>query len=301
MKKILLIILSIVLLILPFGCQKADSGKVKICVTMYPLYDFACKIAEDKADIISIVPTGDLHHYTPTTSDMMNITESDLVIYNGAGLEEWLEDIMETLDDSVKAVEAANGIALLDSNGELITDETEEHEIDPHIWLYPLNAKKMMENIKNAITDIDPENADFYNANYLKYAAEFDKLDNEYITQLQNIVVDTIIVAHKAFGYLCHAYGLNQVAALDENAEGDLSITDMESLKNIINEKGIKIVFYEELQGDDTAQSLVEASNAESIMPLSPVNALTDKQSSDGDDYFAIMRANLTAIKAAVL
>ena len=299
MKKILIIFTVLILLIIPCGCNNTYN-KNTVCVTMYPLYDFTQKIAGDKINVQNLAPSGDLHHYTPTLSDMNIITNSKLLIYNGAGLEQWIDDIIDSLDNNIKILEASKDVQLLDSNNIPITENTEQHNIDPHIWLYPLNAKKMAENIKNALIEIDNENADYYNQNYQNLSAEFDKLNSEYMQALQNPQIDTIVVAHKAFGYLCYEYGLNQVAALNENANGETSPDVMIDLINIINNEGIKVVFYEEQSGDKLAQSLVEQSNAEIILPLNPMPSITNTQLQNGDDYFSIMRENLINLTQAV-
>ena len=80
----------------------------------------------------------------------------------------------------------------------------------PTVWLSPLNAKREMENIKNAMAEADPANAEYYEANYAAWSARCDQLDQAFKDGLSNLAIQDIVVSHE-LGYLCDAYGLNQV------------------------------------------------------------------------------------------
>lgn len=307
MKKSILIFLLAVCLIFPSACNiKTDDGRLKVCVSLYPIYDFTQKIGGDKVNIINLTPTGDSHHYEPSLYDVAQISESDLFFYNGAGLEHWVEDVIVTVKgNKVKAVAVSEGIELLNSEGHGHEEEGEdedehEHEFDPHVWLYPLNARKQMENIKNALALADPDNAEYYEANYQLYKTEFDLLDGEYIAEIKDKISDefnTIVVAHKAFGYLCHAYGLEQVALTDVNDSGERS--NLNEIIDLISEKNIKYIFYDELEGNSTILTL-STDTQTSLLPLNNLSALTQQQKVANDDYFSIMRKNLQSLKTAL-
>jgi zinc transport system substrate-binding protein len=296
MKKFLIFLFSFLTVFSFCGCVKNDV-RVKVCVTTYPIYDFAVKISGGRVNVINLTPSGEIHGFEPSPADITNVTSSKLFIYNGAGLESWVSDVLES-NHGINAIAACEGIQLIDSEGN--ETNVNGHNVDPHVWLAPLNAKKMAENIKNALCAADPANASFYTDNYNTYAAEFDRLDNLFSVALQNKAIDTIIVSHKAFGYLCRAYGLKQEAALGEENEGDITASLLEYLCDIINEKGIKVVFYDENEGDDTAQVLIENSAADILLPLSPLATLSQSDKANNFDYFSAMRKNLQNICAAV-
>ena len=82
--------------------------------------------------------------------------------------------------------------------------------MDPHVWLDPEKAKQEMKAILDGFVQADPEHAEYYRKNYETYAGQFDTLDENYREVLQQVKNKELITAHEAFGYLCHAYGLEQ-------------------------------------------------------------------------------------------
>ena len=118
--------------------------------------------------------------------------------------------MLDTLENQDLVVsEASDGVELLDGGEDHAHGDNGK---DPHVWLDPMRAKQEMANIKDAFVKADPENKDYYEANYEKYAGEFDELDQEFRDGLKDTKSRDIIVAHEAFGYLCNAYDLTQLA-----------------------------------------------------------------------------------------
>ena len=104
--------------------------------------------------------------------------KSDIFIYNGAGMEQWVDDVLESLDtEELTSVEASKGIKLLKDQDAHEHDHEHNSENDPHVWLDPQNAKYEMNKIKKALIKVDAENKDYYEANYKRYAKECDKLE----------------------------------------------------------------------------------------------------------------------------
>lgn len=290
MKRFFAVLMSLFFLLAGCGVLPGE-GKQKVCVTLFPLYDFTLKLAGDKVEIVYIPPSGDHHSTELSAGDMRKICDSDLLIYNGAGLEEWTEHLLA--EGQVRAVSASDGIELI------YTDEGHEGDLrfaDPHVWLDPLLAKKQMENITEALTEVVPMHADFFRQNFDRYAEEFDKLDEEYAVALSGISRNAIVVTHKAFSYLCRRYGLEQLAALDEHNSGEVGAGDFARLIDEIRQRGIKVIFYDEQEGNELARTLASETGAE-IKPLSTLAALMP---SPGYDYFSLMRANLQSLAYAL-
>ena len=146
------------------------------------MYDFAKKIGGDKVEVINLVPAGtEPHDWEPSTKDLIEMEKSDIFIYNGAGMEQWVDDVLESLDtEELTSVEASKGIKLLKDQDAHEHDHEHNSENDPHVWLDPQNAKYEMNKIKKALIKVDAENKDYYEANYKRYAKECDKLDTLY-------------------------------------------------------------------------------------------------------------------------
>ena len=131
----------------------AGSKKLNIVASFYPMYDFAKKVAGDNADVTCLVPAGtEPHDWEPSTKDMKTIQDADILVYNGAGMEHWVQDVLDGLGKESKlvAVEASQGIELRkldhedeDHDHESDTEKEHEHEhhhgdTDPHVWLSPM-------------------------------------------------------------------------------------------------------------------------------------------------------------------
>ena len=166
-----------------------DQKKLNIVASFYPMYDFAKRIAGDHAEVTCLVPAGtEPHDWEPSSKDMKTIQEADFLIYNGAGMEHWVKDVLDGLGSGTKltAVETSKDVKLL----ELEEDDDHDHEekkddhdhdhdhggTDPHVWLSPLNAKIQMKNIKDALVKADPTNKDYYEKNFEVYSQKIDDL-----------------------------------------------------------------------------------------------------------------------------
>lgn len=305
----------------------ADSDKPQIYATFYTMYDFASKIAGDKADVYNLIPTGqEAHHWEPSTEDMKKLEKADMLVTNGAGFESWTDKLSDSIsNDKLVIVDTSAGIELLPSSHshddedehdeedhdedehdeeEEHHDEEEEHEhshgaYDPHVWTSIKNAKIQMENIKNALVSADSDNKDYYEANYTKWAAELDKLDNEYADGLANVKDKTIVVSHQAFGYLCRDYGLNQVGISGITPDTEPDPARMVEIVDLVKEKGIKTIFFEELATTKVADAIAAETGA-SVSVLNPCEGLTQEQLDAGKDYISVMRENLESLKKAL-
>lgn len=326
MKRFCSIMLAVVLIVsLLAGCgtpqepsasnangNQSQDKKLSVYTSFYPMYDFASKIGGDKIDAVNMVPAGtEPHEWEPTAADIAGLEEASVFIYNGAGMEHWVEDVLESIqNDSLIAVEASKGLTLLEGHhdDEEEHSEEEEHsdedehshgEFDPHVWLDPMNAKAEMESIKNSFIQADPDNKDYYEANYTKYAGEFDALDKEFRDAITSLPNKDIIVAHQAFGYLCSAYGLNQVPVEGLAPDSEPDPARVAEIIEFAKEHDVKVIFFEELVSPKVAEVIASAIGAKTDV-LSPVEALSDEQMENGDDYFTVMRHNLEALKAAL-
>jgi zinc transport system substrate-binding protein len=290
------------------GCDSGKSsqtqnGKLSVYASFYPMFDFAKKIGGDKVQITSLVPAGtEPHDWEPAASDIAGLEKADVFIYNGAGLEHWTEDVLASLQNKkLITVEASKGISLMEGQEDEEEHATEEEQskYDPHVWLSPINAKKEMENIKNAFVQADPDNKSIYEANFVKYAAELEKLDKEFKDTLSTVSNKDVIVAHQAFGYLCSAYGLNQVPIEGLSPDSEPDPAKMAEIIDFAKQHKVKTIFFEELVSPKVAQTIASAVGAKTEV-LNPIEGLSDKEQAAGDDYFSVMRKNLKNLKTAL-
>ena len=211
---------------------KNEETKPSITVSIFPLKEFAEEIAGDKVDINCLVPNNmEPHDYEPKTKDFEKLINSDAFIYNGLGLEEWVEKVNEVIkNEDVLIVDSSknvDSITIEDENHEEEHnhDNEEEHDhehgaIDPHSWLSLKEAQVQSEAIKDTLIEIDPENKAYYEQNYNEFKQKLDDLYNKYNEKFQTLQNKNFITGHAAFGYLCRDFGLEQKSV--ENVFGEL-------------------------------------------------------------------------------
>lgn len=314
-RAIGLVVCATLVLSLAAGGAFAESGKLNVCASFYPMFDFARKIGGNRVEVTNMVPSGmEPHDWEPTPQDIVTLEKADVFIYNGAGMEHWVEDVLASLGSKrLTAVEASKGIALMEGHAhereegqapEYSHPDGKDHEhdsggADPHVWLNPANAKVELANIKNAFIKADPENASYYEANYETWAKELDALDQEFRDALNPYAGREIIVAHQAFGYLCAAYGIKQVAIEGLAPDSEPDPARVAEIIDFAKAHAVKVVFFEEMVSPKVAETIAKAIGAKTDV-LSPVEGLSDEQLASGGDYFSAMRQNLKALAAAL-
>lgn len=278
------------------GSSSDPGKKLTVYTSFYPMYDLTKKVGGDKINLKNLIPAGtEPHDWEPTPGDMGNLEKADVLIYNGAGMETWIDKVLKSIDnEKLVTVEASKGLKLLDN-----PDKNENLTYDPHVWLNPMLAKQEMEAIKNALVSADPLNKEYYEKNYNDNAQKLDQLDQEYKKTIGVLSKKDIVVAHQAFGYLCSAYGLNQVAIEGLAADSEPSPARMAEIVNFVKEKQLKYIFFEELVSPKVAQTIAQETGATATV-LNPLEGLSEADQQAGKDYFSVMRDNLEVLKKAL-
>ncbi len=176
----------------PGGTPPGQGGKVKVITTLFPLYDFARTIGQDRVEVLLLLPPGvEAHSFEPRPSDIVKISEADLFIYAGKFMEPWVEAVLKGVTNpKLKVVDASVGIPLLTAESEAHEHEPghqqgetaekgkkredgEYHHghtgIDPHIWLDLGNAAKMVDTIAAGLIQVDVAHKDLYARNAGEY------------------------------------------------------------------------------------------------------------------------------------
>ncbi|MGL5352716.1 MAG: metal ABC transporter solute-binding protein, Zn/Mn family [Cetobacterium sp.] len=276
MKKKLIITAMVILgLFTVVGCStkenKNETGKLRVGVTINPLKEFAEMIGGDKVEVFSIIPNGsDPHNFDPKPKDMKSLHDSDIFIYNGLNMEDWIESVLNTIDkEDIQIVNSSDGVTVIELSEEDHSEETEEEHADhdhgsqdPHIWLSLKEASKQAENIKDALALKDPDNKDYYEANFEKLKKDFDELYNEYAEKFKTVSNKDFVTGHAAFGYLCRDFGLTQNSIADIYGEGELTSKNLETLINYCKQNNVKTIFSESASSSSEAETLARESGA---------------------------------------
>lgn len=309
MKKKLISLGLIVGILVSFsgcGSKKLEDNKgerLRVGVTINPLKDFAEAIGGDKVEVFSIIPDGsDAHSFDPKPKDLKDLISANVFIYNGLGMEEWIDSVLGTVEGKyIKVVEASKGINAINISEEDFHahdgDEHDDHNHggkDPHTWLSLSDAIIEAENIKNTFSEIDPENKDYYEENFEKLKNDFSSLHNEYVDKFKDLSNKDFVTGHAAFGYLCRDFGLTQKSIADVFGEGELTPKNLEALINYCKENNVKTIFSESVASSKEAETLAKEVGAKVIK----VYSLETKE--DNMNYLEGMKYNLEIIYSSL-
>lgn len=285
----------------------SDSGKIAIITTLFPQYDFAKAIGGDRVAVTLLLPPGvEAHAYEPKPSDISKINSADLFVYTGEFMEPWAHDIIEGTDKTVRVVDASVGVEIMKEehehkeeadHHEAEEEHSEEHSgVDPHIWLDFDNAKIMAKNIAEALSQVDPENTEYYQNNLKAYQSALAELDTAYKNTLSTCTSKTIIYGgHYAFGYMAKRYGLEYVSAQGFSPDSEPTAKDMIALVEQVKKEKIGYIFYEELTSPKIAETLANETNT-TLLLLNGAHNITKKEYESGVTFISLMKENLTAL-----
>lgn len=278
---------------------KESQAKKTIYVSNYPYYDLTKAIVGDKMDLVNITKNQDFHNWEPSAKDIADLKNADLFIYSGPGLEKWADDLIEKNLIGGSVLSLSDGLDLLKSTHSHDHDHHDHGEFDPHIWLSLKNAQVIIENIKDQVTELDPANADFYEANYKDLSKKIKDLDDQYEETLKDKKRDEILVSHEAYGYLCRDYGFKQIGIEGINPQGEPSLKQIDNIIKLCKEKDIKVIFYEESISPKVADLIANEVGA-SLELLSPIEVLSKEQLDAGKGYIEVMAENLKGLDKAL-
>lgn len=296
--KHLLILFSLILTLLLSSCgadvQNSDnSDKAVVYTSFNAMYQITKEIAGDKADVECLMPSGaEPHDWEPSAGDIVKLQKADIFVYSSDDMETWVSDVLNSAKSGLDVVEASKDIAEIDVDVHENDDGHSHGGHDPHVWLDPKNAVIQAQSITDELCKTDSENADYYKQNLAVFKEKAENLDNEYKQVLQNAKTKYIIVSHEAYGYLCNAYGLEQIGIEGVMADSEPSPAKMAEIVNFAKEHNIKYVFAENSGDTKLADTAANEIGGE-VLVLSPFE-------SGSEDYFTVMENNLQALKKAL-
>ena len=315
MKKICCIFVSTLLILSLCACGSETGraeqveGKLNIVASCYPAYDFAKNIAGENAAVTLLIPPGtEPHSFEPTTKEMLLIGSCDLLIRNGGESEEWMEELLDSLDDRpedlvmldcVEALEEAEKEGMQEIHEEESGEEGPEY--DEHVWTSPTNAILICGEICTLLSDADPANADVYAANYSAYAAKLEELREQFRITVENAQIKTLIFADRfPVRYFVEEFGLDYFAAFPGCADDvEPSAKTVAFLIDRVREENIPAVFYIELSNQKMADVICEDTGCKKLLFHSCQTVGAD-EFARGEDYLSLMTANLEALKEAL-
>ncbi|HXH18831.1 MAG TPA: zinc ABC transporter substrate-binding protein [Chitinophagales bacterium] len=237
-----------------------SDTELYIVTTTGMLGDAVKNIVGDKARVESLMGPGvDPHLYKATQSDLDKLNKADLIFYNGLFLEGKMEDILDKLSRSKKAVAVGDR---LDPSRVLKTSQTSAGKLntDPHVWFDVSLWAEVVGIIASAMQEFDPGNAAVYQENFSNYSVELKELHQWVRTEIATIPVEqrVLITSHDAFSYFGRAYEIEVHGLQGISTASDYGLQDVTRLVNLIVERKVKSVFIETSVAARSLQAVVE-------------------------------------------
>ena len=244
------LILITALLILLVGCSPKPtvSGKPIVVASTTLIGDVVQQVSGDLVDLHVLLPVNsDPHSFSPAPKDVVMIETASLVFLNGFNLEEGLANLI-TANAQGKIVTVSDGVQTIQigssAHGEQGQAGSGDQHTgpDPHVWMNPSNVQVWVENIAQALSEMDPDNAAIYQQHTKDYLRELEKLNNWIVDQVAQIPQERreLITDHEDLGYFATAYGFDVagVVVIGGSTLSDPSAQQIAALEQVIAESG---------------------------------------------------------------
>ncbi|HVM36727.1 MAG TPA: zinc ABC transporter substrate-binding protein [Actinomycetota bacterium] len=280
-----------------------SGRRINAVATTGMVADVVANVGRERVDVIPLMGPGiDPHLYKASEGDVTRVGEADIVFYSGLHLEARMAEVFERMGSFVEAVAVTDGMP----RERLLAPPAFAGQFDPHVWFDVDLWASTVDEVSDALIDLDPEHADLYRDNADAYRAELDDLDAYVRTQAERVPAEqrVLITAHDAFGYFGRAYGfevrgLQGISTVSEAGAGDL-----QELADFIVERRIPALFIESSVPVRFVEAVREAVRARgfetSIGGELFSDAMGDPGTAEGT-YVGMVRHNIDTIVGALL
>ena len=307
--------------------NEASQGKgVKVVTTFLPITLFTEAVAGDCAEVTSLIPPNlGPHDFQATPSDLADLSGANVLVKNGLGMEEFLDDLISSADNKdlvvidsssgVKTIKAAGGghhDDHQDDHGDAHHDDDhhegdDDHdhghghshgEYDPHIWLDPVRAAQQVENIRDGLVKADPSCADGYKKNADQYTAKLKELNKEFTAKLNPYSGKTFVAFHDFATYFANRYSLKAEFLVDL-PEMNPSPADLQRVATQVKESGLKALLSEPQEGNRSFNALAKDLGV-NIVEFNPLETGSAESAKKPGTYFEVMRSNVNNLVQAI-
>lgn len=286
--------ISLILLLL-CGCSP-KTEPAQIAATTLPVYEFTAKLCEGTDLSVTRLVTEEvscLHDYSLNVRQVKAAEAAEVIVISGAGLEEFMEDILQDAD----MIDASESIPMMlpevhhHEHDEAESHEEHHHEQDPHIWLSPVHAASMAENICHGLSTRYPQHQERFRNNLSAIHQELEALNTYGQTQLAFLQCRDLITFHDGFTYFADAFDLHIVRAVEEESGSEASAKELIHLIEEVEHHQLPAIFTEK-SGSVSAAGIISRETGCGNFPLDMAMA--------GDSYLEAMYHNINTIKEAL-
>ncbi|WP_245411619.1 metal ABC transporter substrate-binding protein [Alkalicoccus urumqiensis] len=231
---------------------------LSVAVSFSVLADITAEVMGERGTVDYVVPIGEEpHEYEPVPSNFQLVSDADVFYTNGMNLEEWIERMVENTSDT-EIVEVTQGV-------EPIYLEGSDSEVDPHVWLNPANVETYVENIRDDLSERDPEGAETYEANAEAYLEEISALDADIEEMFAELPEERrlIVVTENAFKYFGEQYEMETAGIWELNSHEEGTTGQINRTIDLIREREVPAVFVETTVDPRFMESVADSSDVE--------------------------------------
>jgi zinc/manganese transport system substrate-binding protein/manganese/iron transport system substrate-binding protein len=235
------------------GSTTSPGAALKVVATTTVLADIVRNVAGDRATVDSIIPAGaGPEDYEPKPADAQKLTDADLIVSNGVGLDSFLDKLIDAAGEGNAArLVLGDGIPTIEVDG----------EPNPHFWLDPtLVTTYYVPAIAAKLTALDGAGAATYAANAAAYTTKVAAMDAANKTKVETIPPANrkLVTFHDAFPYFAKHYGFELIGVILPNVGQEPNAADLAALVEKIKAAGVKAVFSEAQFSPELAQTLAQ-------------------------------------------
>ena len=289
------------------GTDVSDNGdvadrEINVVATTGMITDAMRNVGGDRVDVTGLMGPGvDPHLYRPTASDVSALENADIIFYNGLELEGRMTDIFVRLAASKPTVAVTEGLP----EDRLQEPPAFQGKYDPHVWFDVDLWSLTIQNVQQALAEIDPDSAELYQTNADSYVAELRELDSYVQEQIDTIpeAGRILITAHDAFGYFGLRYGVEVIGLQGTSTAAEAGAADVQSLSRLIVERQIKAIFVESSVPRATIEAVQSAVESGGHEVAIGGELFSDAMGADGTPegtYIGMVRHNVDTIAGAL-
>ena len=305
MKKLMLAVLLITVLLSACATEANNdqTGQLNVVTTTGMIADIAKNVGGEHVRVTGLMGPGiDPHLYKASENDVQLLQEANVVFYNGLHLEAQMGEVLERMNDfGIKTVAVTDKIdrSVLQSPPEFAGN------YDPHVWFDVTLWMQAVEQIRDTLVEVDPDNASTYQANAEAYLAELEKLHQYVLDQADTIPAEQriLITAHDAFNYFGRAYGFEVRGLQGISTEAQAGTADVQGLADFIVEKQIPAIFVESSVPQRNVEAVQAAVQAQGFEVEIGGSLFSDAMGTEGTPegtYIGMVRHNIDTIVAAL-
>lgn len=279
------------------------AQRLRVVTTVSPIANIVLNVGGDRIELVNVVPEGtNSHTFEPAPSDAKLLAAADVIFVNGLNLEE----------PTIKLAEASKKAAteIIALGEETVTPDQYIYDFsfpkeagspNPHLWMNPLYALSYAQVVRDALSNLDPANADYYDANYQVFDTRIQALDQAIQETLATIPADNrkLLTYHDSFAYFAPRYGMTVIGAIQPADFSEPSAREVAELIKQLKESQAPAIFGSEVFSSPVLAQIAEEAGATYVDTLRD-DALPGEPGDDNHTYLGMMVEDVRTMALAL-